>query len=132
MSPPGAEPVNLKGYALSPKYLILEWGVSNLVTNVTNPPNDDLPAESVFSVDGFRISTEGDEIATVLEMSYLYRVPEGTLDPSDDSQTLFFTVEVLYSDVMINRTLNTMSSTRVEVPVGKWTGVIYVAVHFNT
>ncbi|CAI8054915.1 hypothetical protein GBAR_LOCUS29960, partial [Geodia barretti] len=45
----GAQPY-VTGFALSPKFLILEWNLSSLVSNVTDPPND-LPAEGVFFVE---------------------------------------------------------------------------------
>ena len=87
---------------------------------MTGAPND-LPAESVFSVDEFVISSEGVEIARIAETSYLYRIPEDEIDPADETDTMLpFVVEVVYSDINIKDNLNTTSSTSVAVPNGAW------------
>ena len=117
----GAAPI-VTGFALSPAFLILEWTLSPLVSNVTDPPNDDLPAESVFFVEEYVIRFEGGVIARVAEKSYLVRIPDGQIDPADgsDDTMLPFVVEVVYSDININTTLSTMSFTSVAVPNGAW------------
>ena len=87
---------------------------------MTGAPND-LPAESVFSVDKFVISSEGVEIARIAEMSYLYRIPKDENNPADGSETMLpFVVEVVYSDINIKDNLNTTSFTSVAVPNGAW------------
>ncbi|CAI8027895.1 Protein sidekick-2, partial [Geodia barretti] len=113
----GAAPI-VTGFALSPAFLILEWTLSPLVFNVTDPPNNDLPAESVFFVEEFVIRFEGDVIARIAETSYLVRIPDGQIDPADgsDDTMLPFEVEVIYSDININTTLNTTSFISVAVP----------------
>ena len=117
----GAAP-NVTGFALSPAFLILEWTLSPLVSNVTDPPNDDLPAESFFFVEEYVIRFEGDVIARVAEKSYLVRIPDGQIDPADgsDDTMLPFVVEVVYSDININTTLSTTSFISVAVPNGAW------------
>ena len=77
----------MTGFAPSPKFLILEWNLSSLVSNVTDPPND-LPAEGVFFVEEFVIRFEGDVVARIAETSYLFRIPEDEIDPADASETM--------------------------------------------
>ena len=72
-------------------------------------------------MDQFLIRFEGIIVARVAERSYLFSIPNDEIDPADEIDTMLpFEVEVVYSDININTTLNTTSFISVAVPNGAW------------